>query len=94
MKKFEVYKNIRKGAVIFGLPLPLFALLMICIVASLLIIIFSFSLGVIIGSFLLNGTLYTILIRITGNPRLFHIAKVFPKLISNKKSSLFDYEEN
>ena len=94
MKKFEVYKNIRKGAVIFGLPLPLFALLMICIVASLLIIIFSFSLGVIIGAFLLNGTLYTVLIRISSNPRLFHFAKVFPKLISNKKSSQFDYEEN
>ena len=94
MKKFEVYKNIRKGAVIFGLPLPLFALLMICIVASLLVIIFSFSLAIIISAFLLNGVLYTLLMRISSNPRLFHIAKVFPKLISNKKSSQFNYEEN
>ncbi|MFS4494716.1 hypothetical protein [Maribacter sp. 2308TA10-17] len=94
MKKYEVYKNIRKGAVIFGLPLPLFALLMICVVASLLVIIFSFSLAIIIGALLFNGVLYTVLMRISSNPRVFHIARPFPKLISNKKSSQFHYEEN
>ncbi len=94
MKKYEVYKNIRKGAVIFGLPLPLFALLMICIVASLLVIIFSFSFTIVIGAFFFNGILYSVLIKISSNSNGFHIAKVFPKLISNKKSSLFDYEEN
>jgi len=43
MKKFEVYKNIRKRAVIFGLPISLFALMMVSILVSLLVIIFSFS---------------------------------------------------
>ena len=58
MKRFEVYKNIRKRAVIFGLPISLFALMMISIVASLLVIIFSFSFGIVIGVLVFNATLY------------------------------------
>ncbi|WP_423820138.1 hypothetical protein V5739_06640 [Salinimicrobium sp. TIG7-5_MAKvit] len=94
MKKFEVYKNIRKKAVIFGLPISLFALMMVAILASLLIIIFSFSFGIIIGVLVLNAVLYIVLTRITINPQLFQMVKAFPKIISNKRNSGFDYEQD
>ncbi|MCG2462852.1 hypothetical protein K8352_18965 [Flavobacteriaceae bacterium F89] len=92
MKKFEVYKNIRKQAIIFGLPISLFALMMISIVASLLVIIFSFSFGIIIGALLFNSALYIALVRITSKPPFFQIKKVFPKIISNKRNSGLYYE--
>lgn len=94
MKKYEVYKNIRKGAVIFGLPISLFALMMICIVVSLLIIIFSFSFGIIIGVLVLNAILYIALTRITNNPQIFQMTKAFPKIISNKRNSGIYYEQD
>lgn len=94
MKKFEVYKNIRKRAVIFGLPLSLFAVMMISIIASLLLIIFSFSFGVIIGVLVFNAILYIALIRITNNSQVFQLAKTFPKSISNKRNSGLDYEHD
>lgn len=92
MKKFEVYKNIRKQAVIFGLPISLFAVMMISIVASLLVIIFSFSFMMIIGILVFNSILYIALARITNTPQLFQISKVFPEIISNKRNSGFEYE--
>tara|TARA_R110000796_G_scaffold85136_2_gene184981 strand:- start:1748 stop:2032 length:285 start_codon:yes stop_codon:yes gene_type:complete len=94
MKKYEVYKNIRKRAVIFGLPISLFALMMVSILASLLIIIFSFSFVMIIGILIFNAALYVALTRITNDPQLFQIAKAFPQIISNKRNSGFDYEED
>jgi len=94
MKKFEVYKNIRKRAVIFGLPISLFALMMVSIVASLLVIIFSFSFGIIIGVLVFNSALFIALTRIANNPQLFQMAKVFPNIISNKRNSGFDYEKD
>lgn len=94
MKKYEVYKNIRKRAVIFGLPIYLFALMMVSILASLLIIIFSFSFGIIIGILVFNAALYVALTRITHNPQIFQMAKAFPRIISNKRNSGFDYEQD
>lgn len=94
MKRFEVYKNIRKQAVIFGLPISLFAILIICIVASLLVIIFSFSFAMIIGILIFNAALYIALTRITYNPQLFQMTKAFPKIISNKRNSGFDYGQD
>ena len=94
MKKFEVYKNIRKRAVIFGLPLSLFAVMMISIIASLLIIIFSFSFGVIISVMVFNAVLYVALIRIINNPQIFQLTRIFPKSISNKRTSGLDYEHD
>ena len=94
MKRFEVYKNIRKRAGIFGLPISLFALMMVSILASLLIIIFSFSFGIIIGILVFNAALYVALTRITRNPQHFQMAKAFPKIISNKRNSGFDYEQD
>jgi hypothetical protein len=82
----------RKRAVIFGLPISLFALMMVSILASLLIIIFSFSFGVIIGLMVFNGALYVTLTRIVNRPQLFQIGNPFPKIISNKRNSGFDYE--
>jgi hypothetical protein len=86
MKKFEVYKNIRKRAVIMGLPIALFALMMTAVIGSLLFVIFSFSFSVIIGVFVFNTVLYITLTHVTKNPALFHFKKVFPKTISNKKA--------
>ncbi|MFL1011000.1 hypothetical protein [Flavisericum labens] len=94
MKKYEVYKNIRKQAVIFGLPISLFALMMVSILASLLIIIFSFSFAMIIGILMFNAVLYVAFTRITNNPQLFQMAKAFPRIISNKRNSGFDYEQD
>jgi uncharacterized membrane protein len=90
MKKYEVYKNIRKRAIIFGLPISLFALMMIAIVASLLVIIFSFSFIVVIGILICNATLYIALTKFAHNPQLLQVARVFPKIISNKKSTHYE----
>jgi len=92
MKRFEVYKNIRKRAVIFGLPISLFAITMVSILVSLLVIIFSFSFMMIIGILVFNAALYVALTRVTHNPQLFQTAKAFPKIISNKRNSGFNYE--
>ena len=94
MKKYEPYKNIRKGAVIFGLTLPLFALMMLSIIASLMVIIFSFSLGVIISALLFNAFLYIGLNRISRLLEFLQMTGAFPKMISNKRNSGIDYEED
>ncbi|RNL90118.1 hypothetical protein ED312_06750 [Sinomicrobium pectinilyticum] len=94
MKQFEPYKNIRKRAMVLGLPLPFFALQMISVIGSLLVIIFSFSLGVIVSVLLWNMMLYTALGRIISHPELLHLKKVFPQTISNKKLSHLSYEED
>ena len=92
MKRYEVYRNIRKKALIYGLPIALFALMMLCIIGSLLAVIFSFSLGMIVSIVCLNLVLYFLLIKIAANPQLLHFHSVFPQMISNKKSSGFSYE--
>ena len=94
MKTFEIYKNIRKRAIIFGLPISLFALMMVAVLLSLLVIIFSFSFTIIIGILIFNAVLYVTLIRITNTPQLFQMAKSFPSIISNKRNSAFDYEQD
>jgi hypothetical protein len=48
----------------------------------------------IIGILIFNSALYVALTRITHNPQLFQMAKAFPQIISNKRHSGFDYEEN
>ncbi len=94
MKKFKVYKNIRKQAIVMGLPISLFALMMLAIIASLLFIIFSFSFFGIITVLLLNAILFVVLTQLTNNPTLLHFKKVFPNSISNKKSSFLNYEKD
>ncbi len=94
MKRFEVYKNIRKRAMIFGLPVSLFALQMVAVVASLLVIIFSFSFGIILSAMVFNAILFMALTRMAKNPQLLQTINAFPKSISNKRNSGFDYEED
>jgi len=94
MKQFEVYRNIRKGAVIFGLPISSFALMMICVIASLLVIIFSFSFWIIIGALIFNCILYLVLIRITRTSQLFQVSVIFPEIISNRRNSNLNYEQD
>tara|TARA_R110002020_G_scaffold470781_1_gene696929 strand:- start:503 stop:652 length:150 start_codon:yes stop_codon:yes gene_type:complete len=48
----------------------------------------------IIGILIFNATLYVALSKLTHNPQLFQMAKAFPIIISNKKTSGFDYEQD
>jgi hypothetical protein len=91
MKKYEVYRNIRKRAMIMGLPISLFALLMVSVIGSLLIIIFSFSLGVIVALLLFNALFYGALAQWVKKPQLLSVQKVFPRTISNKRLSPLSY---
>ena len=93
MKRYEVYRNIRKKALIYGLPIGLFALMMLSVIGSLLVIIFSFGFGIITSVVVLNLSLYIFLVRLTANPQLLHYQRVFPKMISNKKISGLTYED-
>ncbi|WP_422860649.1 hypothetical protein ACOKFD_07405 [Flagellimonas sp. S174] len=94
MKRFGVYKDIRKRAVIVGLPISLFALMMTSVIGSLLFIIFSFSFLVIISMSILNVSLFVVLTQLTKHPSLLHFRRVFPTTISNKKGSHLYYEED
>jgi uncharacterized protein YneF (UPF0154 family) len=57
-----------------------------------LVIIFSFSFGIIIGVFVINAVLYIVLTRINNNPQIFQMEKAFPTIISNKRNSGLYYE--
>lgn len=92
MKTYEVYRNIRKRAMIMGLPIALFALMMTSVIGSLLFIIFSFSWAVILTVMAFNGVLYVALVHMANKPGLLQLKKVFPRTISNKKTSLLNYE--
>ena len=94
MKKYEVYRNIRKRALIFGLPLTLFALQMVSVIGSLMIIIFSFGLGSILGALLWNPILYVVLTKVAHRPQLLQMGHPFPKHISNRQNSFLAYEDH
>ena len=79
---------------IMGLPISLFALMMVSVIGSLLVIIFSFSLGVIFSVMIFNVGLYVILTYIANKPTATQVQKVFPVTISNKKQSMLCYEED
>tara|TARA_R110000744_G_scaffold138937_2_gene249861 strand:- start:2982 stop:3125 length:144 start_codon:yes stop_codon:yes gene_type:complete len=46
----------------------------------------------IIGILVFNAALYVALTRISHNPQIFQTANAFPKIISNKRNSGFNYE--
>lgn len=92
MKSFKVYRHIRRQALIFGLPVALFALQMVGVIGSLFIIIFSFSLPLVFGALIVNGLLYGILLKLTHQPDWIQMGGVFPQIISNKKTTIF-YED-
>ncbi|MGB5820336.1 MAG: hypothetical protein WBG90_12690 [Saonia sp.] len=93
MKSYQIYRNIRKRALIFGLPVSLFALQMAGVIGSLLIVIFSFSLFLVMGAAAINLMLYIMLLKLTNQPHLLHIQKAFPTAISNKKTTALHYED-
>ncbi len=91
MRSYQVYRNIRKGAVIWGLPISLFALLMASVICSLLVIIFSFSLLTVLGLFLWNGGLFVGLVKWRQSNRSFQLGTPFPKNINNKQVKILHY---
>lgn len=93
MKRYSIYRNIRKRALIFGLPVSLFALQMAAVIGSLLVVIFSFSFLLVLGGIGVNMTLYVLLLKLTHQPQLLHVQRVFPTAISNKKTSTLRYED-
>lgn len=75
-----------------GLPISLFTLMMVSVIGSLLVIIFSFSLGIILLVMVFNMSLYGILTYMVRRPNLVQVQKVFPRTISNKQIGLSSYE--
>ncbi len=92
MKSYRIYRNIRKRALIFGLPVSLFALQMAAVIGSLLVVIFSFSFLLVLGAIGINLMCYVVLLKLTHQPYLLYLQKVFPTAISNKKTTAFHYE--
>ena len=76
-----------------GFPYPLFALQMLGVIGSLLVVIFSFSLFLVVGAVAFNLSLYSVLLRLAHRPQLLNVAKVFPSAISNKKTTDLGYED-
>ena len=74
---------------IMRLSISLFALMMVSIIGSLLIIIFSFHFGVIVGLLLFNALFYGALVRWVRKPFQFTVVQTFPKIISLKQLNLF-----
>lgn len=73
---------------IWGLPISLFTLMMLSILASLLVTIFSFGLWAILLSSVWNATLYVILTKIANNVLTPDFGSVFPRIVSNKQKNL------
>lgn len=90
MKRFEVYRHIRKRALIFGLPVAFFALQIMAVIGSLMAVIFSFGIPVLFGGLLANGVLYGLLLRLARDPGLLQLGRTFPKMISNKKITPYE----
>lgn len=74
-----------------GLPISHFALMMVSVIGSLLVIIFSFSFGVIGALLLFNALLFGALAQWAKTPQLLSVQKVFHRIISNKKLSPLSY---
>ncbi len=94
MKQYSIYRNIRKRALIFGLPLTLFAFQMVSVIGSLMVIIFSFGLGSILGALFWNPMLYMVLTKVAHQPQLLQLGNPFPNHISNRKNSFLTYEDH
>lgn len=79
MKRYEVYRNIRKRAMVMGLPISFFAMMMVSVICSLLIIIFSFGFGVIVGLLLANALFYGALVQwVKSRFKLFLLRHLLP----------------
>lgn len=92
MHSYRPYRNIRRRALIFGLPVGSFALLMASVILSLLLIIFSFHLGLLLALPIWNLALYLGLLRFQD------ISFSWPgtrgiRIITGKRQSLCSYED-
>lgn len=92
MKQFKVYRDIRKEAVIMGLPITLFGVLMASVIFTLLVIIFSFSIGTVVGGVVLNLGLFFCLGHWNHRKPRLSIKQVFPRIISVKYLNVITYE--
>lgn len=88
MKSYLIYRNIRKEALIFGLPLTAFAIQMTSVIGSLLMIIFSFKVFLIFLILFWNLGLYIVLLHYRQKLSQIGTPKAFPGLISNRKPGL------
>lgn len=88
MKSFTIYRDIRMKALIFGLPIGSFAVLMTSIIASLLLIIFSFGLIAFVLAVCWNIALYIGLLN--SGPVINQAMKKSLRSVSNKQ--IFDHE--
>lgn len=92
MKQFKVYKDIRKQALLMGLPLTLFSLLITSILLSLLVVIFSFSIITLVVVMVGNLGLYIVFTQISRGTFRVSFKRHFPKEISIKNINVIDYE--
>lgn len=90
MKRYTIYRSIREQALIFGLPVSGLAIQMISIIGGLLLIIFSFSLSVILLAVGFNVGLYVFLLRSKEFPRVYSIQRL--TIVSNKQIGISSYE--
>jgi hypothetical protein len=76
---------------IMGLSISFFALMMVAVIGSLLIIIFSFSFSFIVGLLLFNVLLYGALVQWVRKPFHYKMRSILPKSISLKQLNFLDY---
>ncbi len=92
MKSYSFYRDIRKEALIMGLPVMFFGLQIIALVISLFLLIFSFSLFMLLLVLSANVGLYLGLLRYVSRNRTVTFFRVFPREISNKTINEMPYE--
>lgn len=90
MKRFTIYRSMRGQAQILGLTVNAFAIQMIAVVGSLLMIIFSFNLLLVLVVTSSNIGLYFFLIWFKNLPQLSPGRS--PRIISNKQIGISSYE--
>lgn len=91
MKRYTIYRSIREQAKIFGLSVSSFAIQMIAVIGGLLLIIFSFSLALILFVLAGNVGMYIFLLRFQGFPNGFVMGRL--RIVSNKHIGLSCYDD-
>lgn len=94
MAAFEIYRHIRQKALIFGLTVNLFAVQMLAILLSLLILIFSFSLSLLAILPIVNSGLYLLLRYFLNNPGLKGLLPKGKRIYSGKNITPIYYEQD
>ena len=93
LKRYKPYRDIRVAAEIFGLRTKYFGVLMGGVVFGAFLLMFSFSLLMLIVVFFLMIGLYVFLLRINKRGLDVPIGSLFPKEISNRYISQYNYED-